>query len=1057
MTASPPRSLLSNLPDLPERLKQIGCTDIARATRNLEALGEHLLHREVYVRLVPPLLETLVHIPDPEMALNNLERFAGVVIDRGFLFRLLHEHRKSLDLLLTIFGSSQYLSDVLIRYPQLFQWLLEPGVLRWPIQKGDLARELAALTDRPSSVERKWEALRRFKMREILRIGLQDLLGNQDLPGITQELSQLAEVTLQKAYEISHADLTRRFGTPQVLGPTGEARECTFCIIGMGKLGGGELNYSSDIDILFVYEAEGETTGVSGPARIRDGKISNHQYFAKLAETIVKTIGTVTGDGSVFRVDTRLRPGGRQGDLCLSLRSYEIYYESWGQTWERQALIKARPVAGDEEFGRKFLQMVTPFIYRKYLDQTAIQEVRAMKGRIEQSLRHDRKLHRDVKRGYGGIREIEFIVQAFQLLYGGRDPWIRGANTLRTLHRLAARHYLSDEDCEALVKAYVFLRTVEHRLQIIHNLQTHTLPEGQRQLFHLARRSGYRTQVSSEPVEDILRDYRAHTHAVRRVYDAFFSQGEAPTVRIEQDEIALFFEGAIPASEIRERLQEIGFEDVERAYRNFQLLRDGPPFAHYSNAGRWALAHAAPHLMKALREAPDPDMALTHFEREVAAVGAQGVFLSILAEKPETLGLLFRLFGVSDFLARTLIQHPELVDLLLDSASLSRRKSRQEMIEELRGALRVVPAGSAKLDALRRFKKIEELRIGFRDVLGETDVTDTQAALTRLAEVCLTGALEMAWEELGSRYGMAEPKGFAILGMGKLGAAEMNYSSDLDIAFVTEDEIGGGSAQSVTPIEFFSKLADRVTKNLTVITREGSAYRVDSRLRPGGSKGPLAQSVAAFRDHFERWAEVWEQQAYTRARVVAGDEELGRKVSRLVREFVYEKPVPEELAQRIDAMRHRMEDERVKRGAELHLKLGSGGIVEVEFIVQYLQLLHGKDRAALRESNTVNALDALHGEGILSEEDFRALRESYRFLRMVENRLRIVADLSVNTVPRAPAKLEKLARRLGYAREGDVPSGERFLQDFAAHTSRVHAVYEKVFGRAQTGDQRPAN
>ena len=199
MTASPPRSLLSNLPDLPERLRQIGCTDIARATRNLEALGEHLLHREVYVRLVPPLLETLVHIPDPEMALNNLERFAGVVIDRGFLFGLLHEHRKSLDLLLTIFGSSQYLSDVLIRYPQLFQWLLEPGVLRWPIQKGDLARELAALTDRPSSVERKWEALRRFKMREILRIGLQDLLGNQDLPGITQELSQLAEVTLQKA------------------------------------------------------------------------------------------------------------------------------------------------------------------------------------------------------------------------------------------------------------------------------------------------------------------------------------------------------------------------------------------------------------------------------------------------------------------------------------------------------------------------------------------------------------------------------------------------------------------------------------------------------------------------------------------------------------------------------------------------------------------------------------------------------------------------------------------------------------------------------------------
>ncbi|MFQ5962578.1 MAG: glutamate-ammonia-ligase adenylyltransferase, partial [Candidatus Methylomirabilales bacterium] len=475
MTASPPHSFLADFPELPERLRQIGCTDLTRAMKNLEALSERPLHREAFVGLVPGLLETVANIPDPDMALNNLERFAGVVIDRGFLFALLRDHRKSLDLLLTIFGSSQYLSDVLIRYPQLFEWLLEPGVLRWPMRKVDLARELATTTDRPSSVERKWEALRRFKMREILRIGLQDLLGNQDLPGITQELSQLADVTLQKAYEISHAELTQRFGTPQVVGATGEARECHFCVIGMGKLGGEELNYSSDIDILFVYEAEGETMGVPGPGRIRDARISNHQYFAKLAETIVKAIGTVTSDGSVFRVDTRLRPGGSQGDLCLSLRSYEIYYESWGQTWERQALIKARPVAGDEALGRKFLEMVTPFVYRKYMDQTAIQEVRAMKERIEQSLRHDRKLHRDVKRGYGGIREIEFTVQAFQLLHGGRDPWIRGANTLRTLHRLAARRYLSDEECEALVRAYVFLRTVEHRLQILHNLQTHTL------------------------------------------------------------------------------------------------------------------------------------------------------------------------------------------------------------------------------------------------------------------------------------------------------------------------------------------------------------------------------------------------------------------------------------------------------------------------------------------------------------------------------------------------------------------------------------------------------
>ncbi len=1044
MTNSLPASLLF---DLPDRLKQIGCTDVVRAMRNLEALVQHPLHQHAFTRLLPTLLETLANIPDPDMTLNNLERFFGVVIDRGFLFALLRDHRKSLDLLLTIFGSSQYLSDVLIRYPQLFEWLLEPGVLRWPVQKADLGRELTKMTDRARSGERKWEALRRFKMREILRIGLQDFLANQDVPGITLELSQLAEVTLQKAYEISHAELKQRFGTPQVLGSAGELRECAFCIMGMGKLGGGELNYSSDIDILFVYEAQGETTGVSDPARTRDGRISNHQYFAKLAETIVKTIGTVTGDGSVFRVDTRLRPGGRQGDLCLSLRSYEIYYESWGQTWERQALIKARPVAGDEVLGRKFLQMVTSFIYRKYMDQTAIQEVRAMKERIEQNLRRNRKIHRDVKRGYGGIREIEFIVQAFQLLHGGRDPWIRGANTLRTLYRLAARHYLTDEDCAALVNAYVFLRTVEHRLQILHNIQTHTLPDDERQLFHLARRSGYRSQVSAEPVKDFLRDYQAHTHAVRYVYDAFFTQREAPTARVEQDEITLFFEGAVPAGEIRERLQEIGFEDLERAYRNFQLLRDGPPFANYTKAGRWALAHVAPHLMKALRDAPDPDMALNHFERLVAAIGAQGVFLSILAEKPEALSVLFRFFGVSDFLARTLIQHPEIIDLFLAPAWRSHRRSRGEMLRELRGALRAPAPGSRKLDALRRFKKVEELRIGAWDVLGEADLTDTQAELSLLAEVCLTAALELAWEEVGPRYHVREAKGFAILGLGKFGGAEMNYSSDLDLAFVYDDRIGW-TEPSTSPIEFFSKLADRVTKNLTLITREGSTYRVDSRLRPGGSKGPLAQSVAAFRDHFERLAESWERQAYIKARVMAGDKRLGEHFHGLVQAFVYEQPVPLDLGQRIDAMRHRMEEVRVKRGAELHLKLGSGGMVEVEFTVQYLQLLYGKDRVALREPNTLKALDALRSEGLLSAEEYQTLRESYRFLRMAENRLRIVADLSVNTVPRAPAKLQKLARRLGYALDGDVPPGERFLQDLSAHTSRVLAIYERIFHRA---------
>ena len=1027
-------------------LNRAGLKDLRRAQRNLELLAEKGIHREGFEALLPKLLEALKNTPDPDMALNNFERYAEAVVDRGFLYSLLRENRKVLDLALTIFGSSQFLSDLLARFPHDFYWLLEPGVLRKPRPREELDADLEAYISRVSSFERKLGVLRRFKTREILRIGLQDLLGNLDLTGVTQELSNLAETCLQKAYEVCFGELKRRCGVPQYLDQGGRLKACRFAIIGMGKLGGSELNFSSDIDLLFVYEEEGETTGIRGLLGEPSGKVTNKQFFVRLGELLIKAIGEVTSDGRVFRVDMRLRPEGKAGDLTLSLRSYQLYYESCGREWERLALIKARPVAGDPELGQAFLEMVVPFVYRKSLDFGALAEIRALKEKINLSVALEGRTYRDVKLGYGGIREIEFVVQAFQLLYGGRDPWIREANTLRALHRLSERRYVSYDDHAVLAKAYTFLRAVEHRLQILHQLQTHTLPEDREELERLARRLGYRGE---DPAALFLQDLKAHTEAVRKIYDRLLP--ERPETRDEKDELALFFEVDLPLEQLKAHLAEVGFEDVERACRGFLTLRDGPPFAHYSPESRRALVKLAPKLLQALKEAPDPDLALIHFERFLEVSGARGTLLEFLTESPGLFALLIRLFGLSEPLSQVLILHPDILDLLVDHGALKKAKSKEELLEELREAVKGTE-GSGRLDALRCFKRVEELRLGLQDLLGFSDpstllrasLSQIHRGLTALAESCLEVALEIAQEELAARYphpslpqeggGLGRGSGFAIIGLGKLGGGELGYGSDLDVVFVYEKE---GSIQGgLSYREYFTKLADRVIKVLTAITQEGSAYKVDPRLRPGGQKGELAQPLSAYLAYFASSADIWERQAYLKARPVTGDLAFGRRFVDLIRPFLFRGE--ERLAAKIDGMRKRMEEERV-RGKEVHVKLGSGGLVEVEFAVQFLQLQYGWGRPELWEPNTLSAIEKLERAGLLPEEEAKRLRESYLFLRRVEERLRIAAGRSVSALPESREKLRKLAKRLGY--QGSLAE-EQFLADYASHTKAVRGIYE---------------
>ncbi|MDD5558378.1 bifunctional [glutamate--ammonia ligase]-adenylyl-L-tyrosine phosphorylase/[glutamate--ammonia-ligase] adenylyltransferase [Candidatus Methylomirabilis sp.] len=1034
-----------------EALAAAGCRYPEQARQNLQHLAGSS-HLTSVQSILPLLLDRLRNLADPDMALNNLERYAEVVIDRGFLFSHLRDSPKSLDLLLTLFGSSQHLSDILIRFPQDFHWLLQPGLLRRTRSKEELVEDLNEFLSRAKSQERAWTALRRFKMREILRIGIQDLLDNLDLTGVTQQLSLMADVVLHRAYEICRAELVRRYGEPRCVGPSGD-KVCGFVVIGMGKLGGEELNFSSDIDLLFIYEGEGETAGLTSPSGALIGRVSNHEFFTRLGEGVIKAIGELTSEGRVFRVDMRLRPEGRAGALVYSLRGYELYYESWGQTWERMALIKARPVAGDPALGEAFLKLVEPFAYRRSLDYGAIGEIRAMKDRINAKVGRDQETFRHVKLGYGGIREIEFIVQTFQLLYGASDPWIREPNTLRALQRLADRGHVTVDEHATLAKAYTFLRTVEHRLQILHHLQTHTLPTDHGDLVQLARRLGYSPNRSPDPALALREDYQRHIQAVRQMYDHLLREPPMGEEEIPLHPLADFLDGRADESVVRESLTAAGIVDLDRAVRSLFVLRDGPPFRRNTTGTQRILATLAPTLMEGLTQAPDPDLALLHLERFIEGVGSSAGLYDIFKQAPLALVHLMRLFGASEFLSQILIRHPALLDLLLVPDQPERGRP-DRLVEECLDVVADAPPGSPRLDALRRFKQAEELRIGILDLLRKADLDEVSRALTRLSEACVQTAYRLACEELRPQYGLPSSGGFVVLGLGKCGAEEIGYGSDLDLAFAYAQEgATTGGSQGMSHAEYFERLADKICRNLTTITKEGTAYRVDIRLRPGGSAGRVAQSFAAFETHFARTAELWERQAYLRVRPIAGDLNIAEALMASLSERIYRPTSAESLAANITAMRHRMEVELTKeKTGEHHVKLGSGGIVDIEFIIQFLQLAYGSTRSALRVGNTLKALEAARGVGLLADLDVAYLCDSYRFLRTVQNRLRVVADLETSALPKDPNRLDRLARRLEYEAGDGVRPGERLLADYQRHTERVRGIYEATFSRYNRGE-----
>ena len=993
------------------------------------------------------LLEAALNSPNPEAALNGFSRFAQVAFNRRTLYQLLRDAPSLIHAVILGFGASTYLSEILIRQPDYFYDIIDPDVMETMKTSETMYQELAKSLSQFDSVEQKLCILRRYKRRETLRIGLRDLLKTVDVKTTTLELSNLAEAALQHCYEIGRDLVMKpRFGTP--LNEEGTA-PCRFAIIGMGKLGGYELNFSSDIDLIFVYSDEAHT----------DTGNDNSEYFSRLCEFIIKAMSEITSDGYVFRVDIRLRPESSAGVIIRSMESYESYYEGWGDLWERQALIKARSVAGDMAFGDEFIRMIQPFVYQRYLDGVTLGEIKAdirrTKARIEERLVGEgANLDKHVKLGPGAIRDIEFTVQCLQMIHGAKRQSLCTHNTLEALAALKAQELLTPEDADALTAAYRFLRTVENGIQIEADQQRYAIPEKETEERELARRVGYQHTSESDALAAFRKDYRTHTEQVRAIFQ------KITTTSIESEDgidIAVLLAEEDP-QQLESFLSTYRFENVRDAQRLLRQLANGGDGIQFSPSVRRTFFKLAPTLLNVLRDSPNPDMALRYLSAFTDKVGARSSYYTMFAEKPSTLEALTRVCGTSLYLADMLITSPELFDLLTVPTLVERSKTLAEKQEE---ALQIVAeaAEGRMLAMLRRYKNDEIWRIALRNILGNATLPIMTEELSDLAEAVLQAVYPEIDAELREAHGTpldsdGNPVTFAIIAMGKFGGRELNFSSDLDVMYVYSAD--GETTKGMPNVEFFEAVGLELVNRLAGNQGMG-IYEIDLRLRPHGTGGAIALPLAGYQHYYDTTALVWERQALTRARVVAGDTEiLGNRFLKIAHAFCYAEPLTAEEIAEIVRTRKRKEAQATRRTSTrrrgrgktqtpiANVKSGYGGLVDIEFAVQILQLVHGGEAPSVRLQNTLLAVDRLHDIGILTETQRDGLSEAYLFLRRVENALRIVHDRALDALPKNRAELAQLARRLGYAETEGTPIVDAFLQDYGKWTEMTRSLFNEI-------------
>lgn len=974
------------------------------------------------------ILAALTRAGDPDLALRSLHRLALACEQPDQLQQALASDAALRHRLCALLGASSALGEHLVAHPGDWRLLTTEGLSTEPRSAADITAHFLEAVGAdpddpptgtggaPARTKRRpgITALRLAYRRGLMMLATRDLAESADLEQVTGELSDLATATLTAALALAKGALPA------------DAPGCRLAIIAMGKCGGRELNYVSDVDVIFVGEpadhevpSHGEEVAGDGPGPDLDGAL---RTATRLATDLMDICAQVA-----WPVDAALRPEGKAGPLVRTVESHVAYYRKWARTWEFQALLKMRPVAGDPGLGAEYVDQLRPMVWAAAEREHFVEDVQKMRRRVEANI-PAQLADRELKLGPGGLRDVEFSVQLLQLVHGRADEKLRLGGTLPALAELTARGYVGREDGEILAVSYRLLRTVEHRLQLLRLRRTHLLPNDRRQLRWLARSLGYRPDKRGEPADVLSAELSLHTRHVRRLHEKLFYRPLLNAVsRVPGDQLRLGEQAA------RGWLSALGFAAPEAALGHLGALTSG--VSRTAAMQRLLL----PVVLQSFTTSADPDAGLLAYRAVSEQLGRTPWYLRLLRDEGKVLERLGQLLGTSKYVADMLGGAPEALQLLGDDAALMPVE-----LSELTTAWTAVAQRSADpveaVTAVRALRRHELLRVAMGDLLGMIEHRQVLAGLSDAATATIRAALAVAVREVaGSEADL--PTRFVVLGMGRLGGAEMSFSSDADVLFVHDPKPGADeqvSARAAT---------DVVEKLRNLLAHPGSdpPLIIDTGLRPEGRNGPVVRSLASYRAYYERWAQAWERQALLRAAPIAGDDELGREFTSLIDPLRYPSAgLSQADVVEIRRIKARVDSERLPRGADpaTHTKLGRGGLADVEWTAQLLQLRHAGEHESLRRTGTLAALRAMVPLGLLSSSDALALEAGWMMASRSRNAIMLVRGRAADQLPRPGKELLGMTRAMGYPPDRD--AGE-FLEDYLRVTRRTRSVVERVF------------
>jgi len=898
-----------------------------------------------------------------------------------------------------VVGASDFVSEQATRDPHMLLALADSGELERALQPGELREQMAQALTACTDEAQLGHVLRRLRNRQQVRIIWRDVNRLADLAQTCRDLSDLADASIDLTYQWLYPRHCEQFGTP-IGRRSGEPQHMV--VLGMGKLGPVELNLSSDIDLIFAYPEGGETEGVKR-------SLDNQEFFIKLGQRLIKALDAITVDGFVFRVDMRLRPYGSAGSLVFSFNALEQYYQDQGRDWERYAMIKARVVGGDQAAGAQLLDLLRPFVYRRYLDFSAIEALRAMKLLIQQEVRR-KGMADNIKLGSGGIREVEFIAQAFQLIHGGRDLSLQQRPLLKVLKTLEGQGYLPPAVVAEMRDGYEFLRYTEHAIQAIADRQTQMLPDNDDDRTRVAFIMGFDTWAAFHERLMYWRE-RIAWHFGQVIADPDEDENGEADLCVGSEWLPLWEDGLDEESACRQ-LVDAGFSDAAAALHRLAGLRNGNQVRAMQRLGRERLDAFIPRLLAQAVEHENPDLVLERVLPLIEAVARRSAYLVLLTENPGALQQLLTLCAASPWIAEQISRFPLLLDELLNEGRLFNPPLAPELAAELRERLTRIPEDDLEqqMEALRHFKLAHRLRVAASEISGALPLMKVSDYLTWLAEAILEQVLALAWRHTVAKHGtpqradggLCDPD-FIIVGYGKVGGIELGHGSDLDLVFIHDGDPQAETdgAKPIDGAQFFNRLGQRIIHLLTAQTNSGQLYEVDMRLRPSGAAGLLVSSLGAFERYQANEAWTWEHQALVRARVLVGSERVGIAFEAVRAQVLGRSRDLDKLRAEVSEMRAKMRDNlgskqtaggtaanTFEAAAPFDLKQDAGGIVDIEFMVQYAALAwSGAYPPLLQYTDNIRILEGLERLGLMPAADVTLLQEVYKAYRSASHRL----------------------------------------------------------------------